>query len=74
VIDAIKRLHADARVRLRKWVDGSWLEYQGTDNDGEFFDKGNGFWLLITPQGKPYYDALQSNADDEPKPKRPIGF
>ena len=83
LVDAMKRLHADGQLRLRKWDWGlmRFVEYEFSAGDGEFFYRGD-FRLLVTPQGRPYYEALLADAEaeqaeaaaDQPKPKRPIGF
>ncbi len=71
--DAMKRLHEDRQLRLRKLVN-KFVEYEDFNaGDEEFFYRGD-FWLLIPPQGRPYYEALLAKAADEPKPKPPIGF
>jgi hypothetical protein len=76
LVDGMIRLHADGHLRLRKWVLSlqRFVEYEEFDaGDVEFFHRGD-FRLLITPQGRPYHEALLIEAADEPKPKRRIGF
>jgi len=76
LVDAMKRLHADGRLRLRKWdfALNRFVEYEEFDaGDVEFFYRGD-FRLLVTPQGRPYYEALLADAADQPKSKAPIGF
>ena len=75
LVDAMKRLHAEQLLRLRKWDNraAAFLEYQGDYSDEEFFYRGD-FRLLVTPHGRTYYERLSAEAEDEPKPRRPIGF
>ena len=74
LVDAMKRLHAEGLLGLLKWINHTRIEYEGRENDEEFFYRAD-FRLLITPQGRTYYEALLAQAEaDEPRPKRPIGF
>jgi hypothetical protein len=76
LLDALKLLHKEGRLRLRKWDETrrGFVEYEeGRTVEGEFFYRGE-FWLLITPEGRRYCEELQAEEESEPEPKRPIGF
>ena len=66
VISAMKRLHADGVVRLKKYIDalGGLYEYQGNESDVdelEFFGFAT-FEVMITDQGRRFWN------------RAPIGF
>lgn len=57
LVDALKRLHGQGRLGIRKWVGSVFVEYRRSDSDERFFFTGD-FQLAVTPEGRPYFENL----------------
>lgn len=57
--DALKRLHKQGVVEMRKWiVPKGFVRYSANERDEDFFHRAD-FQIKITPEGRPYLEALE---------------
>jgi hypothetical protein len=77
VLSALKRLHLNYIVRLRKSKvphDHGFRDYAGeSDNDAVFFYSED-FRVKETPYSRPYLEKCEPSEQPPDPPKRPIGF
>jgi len=60
VIDALKRLHHEDSIRMRKWIEPrGFVYYAAGDNGTDFFHRTD-FQIGITFQGRTYMEALEA--------------
>jgi hypothetical protein len=68
VIDALKRLHSNELLQLRKYLDKDGCRtFTETEPEGEFFHQGT-FEMSITPDGRPCFEELQAPRLQTPPP------
>ncbi len=57
--DALKQLHKQGVMEMRKWIEPKgFVTYSGAENDEGFFYRAD-FQVKITPEGRPYFEALE---------------
>jgi len=76
VLDALKRLHLQQILILRKWHggNGAFADYSGDIDDGTFFYSGGDFRVKRTPFSRTYLEQFEPPEQQPEPPKRPIGF
>jgi hypothetical protein len=62
VIDALRRLHSNEHLQLRKYLDkDGYHSFTGKTSEDEFFHQG-GFEMSVAPDGRPYLEELLAAA------------
>jgi hypothetical protein len=68
LVDALLRLRAYGHIRLRKWLERQFLEYPHPALDENRFFFQQDFQIIVTPQGRPYFEQLESKSSLEGQP------